>query len=125
MDVLLSIKPQFAIQIFNGAKKFEYRRSIFKEKVERIIVYASSPTQMIIGEFWIKDIFFEEIDSLWSRTQRYSGISKQYFYSYFYDKDKGYAIKVGKLIRYHKPKPLHPTYGIKPPQSFAYIRPNI
>lgn len=121
MDVLLSIRPQFAIQIFSGAKKFEYRRNIFKEKVERVIVYASSPTQMIIGEFWIKGILFEEIDSLWSRTQRYSGISKQYFYSYFYDKDKGYAIKIGEIIRYHKPKPLYTTYGITPPQSFAYI----
>lgn len=121
MDVLLSIKPQFALQIFSGTKKFEYRRIIFREHVERIIVYASSPTKMVIGEFWIKEILFEDLDSLWSRTRRYSGITEEGFYSYFFDKDKGYAIKVGKIIRYHKPKQLRVLYKMKAPQSFAYI----
>ncbi len=121
MDVLLSIKPQFALQIFSGTKKFEYRRIIFREHVERIIVYASSPTKMVIGEFWIKEILFEDLGNLWSRTKRYSGITEEGFYSYFFDKDKGYAIKVGKIIRYHKPKSLHVLYRMKAPQSFAYI----
>ncbi|MDT5121407.1 MAG: hypothetical protein QOC96_889 [Acidobacteriota bacterium] len=121
MNVLLSIKPEFAFQIFSRTKRFEYRRVIFREEVKRIVVYASSPIQMVIGEFCVKQILFEEIDDLWSRTHRYSGITKQYFYSYFYDKDRGYAIQVGNVIRYHKPKSLQASYGISPPQSFAYI----
>ncbi|MDX6696062.1 MAG: hypothetical protein QOF02_3665 [Blastocatellia bacterium] len=121
MDVLLSIKPQYALQIFSGTKRFEYRRIIFRAQVERIIVYVSSPTKMVIGEFWIKEILFEDLDSLWSRTKRYSGITEEGFYSYFFDKNKGYAIKVGKIIRYHRPRCLHASYGIKPPQSFAYV----
>ena len=121
MDVLLSIKPQYALQIFSGTKKFEYRRTIFRAHVERIIVYASSPTKMVIGEFWIKEILFEDLGSLWSRTKEYSGINEEGFYSYFFDKDKGYAIKVGKTIKYHRPRCLQASYGIKPPQSFAYI----
>ena len=52
MKVLLSIKPEFADKIFNGTKKYEYRRSIFKKKeVKTVVVYASSPIQKIIGEF--------------------------------------------------------------------------
>ena len=121
MNVLLSIKPEFAFDIFTGRKRFEYRRTIFRETVNRIIVYASSPTKKVIGEFWIKDIFFEDLDSLWCRTKRYSGITEEYFYSYFYDKDKGYAIKVGKIIQYHRARSLHDLYGIKAPQSFAYV----
>jgi predicted transcriptional regulator len=121
MDVLLSIKPEFASGIFKGTKKFEYRRSIFREPVERIVVYASSPIKMVIGEFFIKDILFEDLHSLWCKTKHQSGISRRYFYLYFSDKDKGYAIKVGKIIRYQTPLPLHNLYGIKAPQSFAYI----
>ena len=121
MNVLLSIKPKFALEIFNGNKKFEYRRTIFRKPVERIVVYASSPVKMVIGEFVIKDIFFEELDSLWGRTKQHSGISRRHFYSYFSDKDKGYAIKVGKIIKYQTPHHLHDLYGIKAPQSFTYV----
>jgi predicted transcriptional regulator len=121
MNVILSIKPEFALKIFNGNKAFEYRRVIFKEAVDRIIVYASSPIKMVIGEFVINDILFENLDDLWWRTKDKSGISESYFYSYFSEKDKGYAIKVGETIKYKTPQPLQDLYGIKPPQSFAYI----
>src|SRR5882724_11860662 len=118
MIVLLSIKPEFAVEIFSGRKKFEYRRIIFKKSVKKIIVYASSPTRMVIGEFLIDGVIFEDIDSLWSKTKRHSGISKKKFRSYFWNKDKGYAIKVGKTVRYKKPSSIEELYGIKPPQSF-------
>ncbi|MDQ3807104.1 MAG: hypothetical protein M3298_02935 [Thermoproteota archaeon] len=117
----MSIKPEFALEIFKGTKKFEYRRTIFREPVERIIVYASSPIQMVIGEFLVKGILFEDLRSLWSKTKHHSGISKRHFDLYFSDKEKGYAIKVGKRTRYQTPQPLHALYGIRPPQSFAYI----
>jgi predicted transcriptional regulator len=52
MKVVLSIKPEFAFKIFEGTKKFEFRKSIFKnENIKTIIVYASSPVQQVIGEF--------------------------------------------------------------------------
>lgn len=121
MNVLLSIKPEFAFKIFDGNKAFEYRRVIFKEPVDRIIVYASSPIKMVIGEFVINDIFFEDLDSLWWRTKDKAGITESYFYSYFSERDKGYAIKVGKIIKYKTPRPLQDSYGMKPPQSFAYV----
>ena len=121
MNVLLSIKPEFVSRIFNGTKKYEYRRIIFREPVDRIVVYASSPIQRVVGEFLVKDILFEDLDRLWCKTKHYSGISKNYFYLYFSDKDKGYAIKVGETIQYKRPKSLDDLYGIKAPQSFAYI----
>lgn len=121
MDVLLSIKPEFASGIFKGTKKFEYRRTIFREPVERIVVYASSPIQMVIGEFLIEEILFENLHSLWRKTKHHSGISRKFFYLYFSDKEKGYAIQVGRIIKYRKPRPLNDLYGIKAPQSFAYI----
>lgn len=76
---------------------------------------------MVIGEFLIKEILFEDLHILWSITKHHSGISKRYFYSYFSDKDRGYAIKVGKTFRYKKPHLLHDLYRSRPPQSFAYI----
>ena len=52
MKVVLSIKPEFANKIFDGSKKFEFRKVIFKnEKIKTVIVYASSPVQKVIGGF--------------------------------------------------------------------------
>ena len=57
MKVVLSIKPEFAFKIFDGTKKFEFRKAIFKNhKIKTVIVYASSPVQQVIGEFEIEKI---------------------------------------------------------------------
>ena len=123
MKVILSIKPEFAFKIFDGSKKFEFRKSIFKNKnVKTIIVYASSPVQKVIGEFEIGIIYNDNLDVLWRITKEHSGISEDYFYSYFTDKEKGFAIQVKKKKKYKNPKSLKEEYNIHPPQSFAYVR---
>lgn len=121
MKVILSIKPEFAEKIFEGTKRFEFRRSIFKNKnIETIIVYASSPVQKVIGEFDIEKIINDEIDELWSLTHDYAGISEEYFYSYFQDKEKGFAIKIKEYRKYKFPKCLKKDFNLTPPQSFLY-----
>jgi hypothetical protein len=37
MKVVLSIKPEFANKIFDGTKKFEFRKSIFKNENIKLI----------------------------------------------------------------------------------------
>ena len=123
MKVVLSIKPEFANKIFDGSKKFEFRKSIFKNKeVKSIIVYASSPVQKVIGEFEIAEIYNYDLDSLWRLTKDYSGISEDYFYQYFSDKEKGFAIKIKNKRKYKIPKCLREDFKLNPPQSFAYVK---
>lgn len=125
--VLLSIKPEFAQEIFLGKKKFEFRKTIFKDKeIKKVYVYASSPTCRVIGEFEIEDILTCEPKSLWEKTKKYSGITKKYFSKYFNGKDIGHAIKISSTIHYHNPPTLMEMFGInRPPQSFMYIRNDI
>jgi predicted transcriptional regulator len=122
MKVLLSIKPEFALKIFNGSKRYEYRRAIFKnQEVSRVIVYASEPIKQIIGEFEIEDILHEDPQSLWVKTKRYAGISERRFFDYFTNKSKGYAIKVKATRVYDDPLPLSSFMISSPPQSFMYL----
>lgn len=122
MKVLLSIKPEFAEKIFNGTKKYEFRRSVFKNtEVTTIVVYASSPVQRVIGEFEIDKIINDNIQNLWDNTKKYSGISKNYFFEYFNNKEKGYAIKIKKTKRYKKSLSLKDNFNANPPQSFMYL----
>ena len=122
MRVLLSIKPEFALKIFNGSKRYEYRRAIFKnQEVSRVIVYASDPIKQIIGEFEIEDILHEEPQSLWVKTKHHAGISEKRFFDYFTNKSKGYAIKVKVTRVYDDPLPLSSFMISSPPQSYMYL----
>ena len=123
MTVLLSIKPEFAEKIFDGTKKFEFRKSIFKNTdVQKVVVYASSPVQRVIGEFTIDTILNDDIDTIWEQTARYAGITRDFYLSYFAHKEKAYAIKIRKTKRYAKARRLS-DYNLQvAPQSFAYLR---
>lgn len=122
MKVLLSIKPEFAEKIFNGTKKFEFRRSVFKNKnVKIVVVYASSPVQRVIGEFEIDSILNYELQQLWDDTKDFSGISKNFFFEYFNNKEKGYAIKIKKTKLYKNSLSLKDDFNATPPQSFMYL----
>jgi predicted transcriptional regulator len=123
MNVILSIKPEFAEKIFDGTKKYEFRRTIFKNRqVEKVIVYASSPVKKIIGEFEIDQIISLDLLSLWNKTCEYSGITKDYFDEYFVNKDYGFAIKIKNIKKYITTKCIREDYNLIPPQSFLYLR---
>lgn len=122
MKVLLSIKPEFANLIFDGIKKFEFRRAIFKnQKIKTVVVYASSPMQRVIGEFEIEAILKADLDTLWAETREYAGIEEEFFYEYFGDKEHGFAIKIKKTRKYKTPLCLREHYNVQPPQSFLYL----
>jgi len=122
MQVLLSVKPEFADKIFDGRKKYEYRRVIFKNKdVKKVVVYVSSPISKVIGEFDIGEIMFDDLNDLWNKTKNYAGVSKEYFFDYFANKNNGYAIKIKNYSRYESPRRLQSKYGVLPPQSFLYL----
>jgi predicted transcriptional regulator len=121
MTVLLSIKPEYAERIFDGSKRFEFRRAIFKQPVKRVVVYASSPERRVIGEFEVEDVIHDYVESLWRCTEHAAGISEDCFFGYFADRNKGYAIKIGATTRYEEPRPLHLVYACQAPQSFVYV----
>lgn len=122
MKVLLSIKPEFVEKIFSGTKKYEFRRSVFKNPdVKTVVVYASSPVQRVVGEFEIGNILNDELSALWEKTKEYAGISEDFFFSYFDEKENGYAIEIKKVKKYKQPQCLRETYNTTPPQSFTYL----
>ena len=122
MKALLSIKPEFAEAILSGAKRYEYRRVGFAQAVDTVILYASSPTRLVVGEFRVKSIHHASLADLWRRTHRHAGISSEYFYRYFHSLEMGYAIEVGATYAYWMPFSLRQIYQSSPPQSFVYMQ---
>ena len=122
MKVLLAIKPEFADKIFSGIKKYEYRKVIFTKKVNKVIIYASSPISKVVGEFTIDNIIKGKPDKVWQETKDYAGITVSYFNDYFKGKDIAYAIKIKDCHKYDKPLSLKEIGVQYVPQSFSYLR---
>lgn len=124
MKILLSIKPEFVKEIFEGNKKFEYRKSMFKrEGINQVIVYSTMPVGRIIGEFSIEKILKLCPEQLWKVTSEYSGISKCFFDEYFNARKIAYAYQIKNPILYDDP--IDPDSFSKKffaPQSFKYIQ---
>lgn len=122
MKVLLSIKPEFALKILQGSKKYEFRRTIFKrEGIKTVVLYASSPISKVVGEFEVDSILCDHPKQLWTKTKKHAGISKNSFFKYFSSKRNGYAIKIKNYITYKKPIALKKLALSTPPQSFLYL----
>jgi predicted transcriptional regulator len=117
----LSIKPEFASAIISGSKKFEFRRAIFSQTVDVVVVYVTVPVKQIVCEFDVRNIISGDLDLLWKRTRRFAGIEKRVFCEYFRGMKVGHAIEIGEVRTYKTPYCPIKQLGIKPPQSFLYL----
>ena len=121
MRVVMSIKPKFVEKILNGTKIFELRKKIFKKEVERVIIYESSPTKKIVGEFIIDKIISDIPQKIYLDYGESLGISKNEYFKYFKNVDIAYAIKIKKVIKYEKELTLADFNLERAPQSYQYI----
>lgn len=119
--ILLPIRPEYANKIIEQTKLFEYRKNICKRKIDKIIIYSTSPVKRIVAEVEVKSVLSNTPSNLWNETKQYSGISKSKFMKYFENKETAYAYELGKIIVYKQPKLLK-DFGINYyPQSYVYL----
>lgn len=119
--ILISINPIHVEKIIAGIKKYEYRTKVAKKDIDAIIIYCTYPTKKVLAEVKIKSILSDTPDKLWERTKSFSGISKEFFDSYFKDRKIAYAYELGEIIKYNKPKELIDFGCVAAPQSYMYI----
>ncbi|MFH0757888.1 MAG: hypothetical protein V2B15_11425 [Bacteroidota bacterium] len=121
-SILISIKPKFANHIFDGTKKYEYRKIAFSKDPEFCIVYASYPIKKIIGFFKVGNILKGSSTDIWERTNQYGGIDLSAYLEY--SKESAIIIAIQILNPTLLIKPIDPFLvnpNFKPPQSFIYI----
>ena len=123
MNVLLSVKPKYAVEIISGRKKYEFRKSIFKrEDIKKMYIYSSSPVKKIIAIVDIDGILSDSPQELWEQCHEDAGISEREFFSYFKNSETGYAIKISNVQEFPNPiDPYHLDEDFRPPQSFYYL----
>ena len=88
MNILLPIHPYHAENILNCRKTFEYRKVYPKQKIDKIIIYSTNPVKLVIGEVKVLEILLDTPEVIWNKTKKSSGISEDFFYTYFRKKNK-------------------------------------
>lgn len=122
MNAILSIKPEFVEKIISGEKIYEFRKIIFKKKINKILIYSTMPIGKLIGEFTVNDIVHGDKENVWKITKDKAGISFDFFSKYYSNRNTAYAIKIEQLIVYDNPvNPYKEIPGFIAPQSFRYI----
>lgn len=120
--LLMSINPQYVNNILDGTKKFEFRKTKCKEKIDSIIIYSTSPIMRVVAEVEVTDIIEDTPQVVWNKTQNAAGIDKNFFDHYYSGRNTAVAYVLGDVKKFQTPKFLS-DYGVKAaPQSYVYVR---
>ncbi|MGI0141523.1 MAG: ASCH domain-containing protein [Candidatus Micrarchaeales archaeon] len=125
--ILLSIDLNFAQDILNGIKRWEYRKTPPKLDKETIMVlYASKDMHAIIGDCIVTKVLQEPLDTLVEHTIKETTSTKERLQKYFQGLDICSALRVEEPRKYQKTISLNELRakipGFMPPQSFYYLR---
>ncbi len=119
--ILLAIKPEFVERIFVGEKKFEFRRAVARCNVDKIVIYATRPVCAVVGAVDVVGVVSGAPDEVWAQTSKASGITREFFDSYFSGRSCAYAYKLGRVVKYDAPRPLS-DFGVRTaPQGVVYL----
>lgn len=120
---MLSIKPEYVEKIFDGTKKFEFRKNLFKrDGIKSVVIYSTMPVGRVVGEFDVSELIADLPEVVWEKTRSYAGIDKKFFDSYYDNRQRAVAIGIGDVRRYEQPLPLVELgIGSTPPQSYRYL----
>lgn len=120
--IFYPIKPKYAQKIISGEKKFEYRRVKPQRDVKHIVIYSSSPEQLIIGLASVSTVISGTSKEVWDETHSFGGITKSEYEDYFEGAGSACAIAIDIVYKLEvplSPKAIFGNFTI--PQSFKYL----
>lgn len=121
LRMLLSINPKHVENILLGTKKYEFRKVESKRPVEKIVIYSTAPVGMVVGEAEVLGTLDGTPEEVWAHTHRHSGITKEFFDSYYEGRNRAIAYELGEVETYERPKRLIDFGVMCAPQSFVYL----
>lgn len=128
--LLLSIKPQYADQIFAGTKQVELRRVRTRLQAgDLVLIYVSSPERALVGSFEVEEIIVEDLPEnlniFWCKVKEKAAINRKIFDDYYQGASVGVGIFCTNIQRFKNPINLDTLRKKKPhlvpPQCYRYL----
>ncbi len=103
-DLVLSIKPQYASEIFNGRKKVEIRRKFSKKwRGSNALIYSTSPCRSYVGTIFIDNVVSGSPDEIWETFGSEIGCDESGFRSYTHNSKEVYALVIDESYKFKYP----------------------
>lgn len=97
---MLPIHPVFSQQILAGTKTVEFRKRQLADDIATVLIYETSPTMAIVGEFDFTEQVVRAPSTIWRRFGSVGGISRKDFHRYFDGHQQAVAIVISGFRRY-------------------------
>ena len=128
-NLLISVRPKFAVRIMSGDKTVELRRlRPNASSGDNLLFYISSPEKNLRAIAKIQKITASKLDTLWDEVKDKASVTHEEFLTYFKGKESGYAIYFSKIEKFDNPIELNSIRELIPgftaPQSFRYFSAN-
>jgi predicted transcriptional regulator len=118
----LPIKPVYANRILDGSKRYEFRRSRFRQDITHVVIYSTSPVSKIVGIAEVTGVKTAPVPAAWRQTRQGAGITRSAFNAYFSGAQSAVFISLQRVVRLKKElDPIEVRRGFKVPQSFSYV----
>lgn len=75
----------------------------------------------VVAECYIECIIEDTPENIWYKTSDKSGVTKEFFDSYFEGFEKAYAIKLSNIHFFPESIPLSTFNLSRPPRLFQYV----
>jgi predicted transcriptional regulator len=125
-DILISLKPRYAANVFSGTKTVELRKR--RPNIgpgTSIWIYATAPVSALKGYARLDRIVTAAPSTIWKNFSDETGISKTEFDNYFYDCDVAHALVLSEIKRLKHPILLDcmrkMVTDFHPPQFFCRL----
>lgn len=125
-NILISLEPRHAKNIYAGAKRVEFRRRNMHVAPGTIVwIYEKVPVGSITGSATITAVHTASPAQLWRRFGAVSGLSRTEFFAYFAGLTVACALMLDDAQHLQHPLPLaslrNATGNFQPPQFFTRL----
>lgn len=121
-DVLISIRHQYAAQIYKGTKRYELRHCSPSFDHNTIMwIYEPLPVGKITGYVEYDFCFKGDPSLIWNLLRSLLGVKKQKFDDYYKGRRFAYAWHIGQISKLDEPISLAEIGLTRPPQSYQFL----
>lgn len=119
--IMLAIKPEYVEKIFDGLKRYEYRRKCPNHPISQIVIYETAPVRKVVGTVDVDEILCTSPHALYDMTNKLAGISEVAYNDYFKGNNVAYAYSINHPVIFSRPASIE-KYGLRgAPQSYVYL----
>lgn len=119
--IMLAIKPEYVEKIFDGLKRYEYRRKCPDHPISQIVIYETAPVSKVVGTVDVDEMLGTSPHVLYDMTKKLAGISEECYNDYFKGTNVAYAYSLNHPVIFSRPVSIE-KYGLRgAPQSYVYL----